>query len=53
MGLYVRQNKKQIVQELFAKEDDKYALLFQNLIDVVVNDVSFDAKPGDDKTDVE
>lgn len=45
MGEYVRQNKKKIVQEEFAKGDDKYPLLFQNLIDVKVDKVTFDANP--------
>lgn len=35
------------------KENDKYVLPFQNLINVVVDGVSFNAKPGDNVTDVE
>jgi|GEM_PF-4525511 len=45
MGDYVRQNKKQIVKDQFAAEEDRYPLLFQNLIDVQVVEVTFDAKP--------
>lgn len=53
LGDYVRSNKKQIVQDQFVKENDKYVLPFQNLINVVVDGVSFNAKPGDNVTDVE
>lgn len=53
MGQYVRQNKKQIVQDEFIKRDDQYPLMFQGLIDVRVDKVSFSAKPGDDTSDVE
>ncbi len=53
MWNYVRANKKQIVLEEFAKWEDKYPLMFQNLIDVQVNDVTFDAQVGDEQTDVE
>lgn len=49
----MRANKKQIVQDQYAKEQDKYALPFKNLIDVRVDDVRFNAKPGDNITDVE
>lgn len=53
MGDYVRQNKKQIVKDEFGKNEDKYPLLFQNLIDVQVNNVTFNANPGDNATDIE
>ena len=53
MGDYVRQNKKQIVQEKFAPDEEKYPLLFQNLIDVQVKNVTFDAKPGENVSDIE
>lgn len=53
MGEYVRTNKKKIVQEQFAQEDEKYALPFQNLISTRVDNVSFNVKPGDKETDVE
>lgn len=53
LGDYVRTNKKQIVQQQFAKDQDQYALPFQNLIDVRVDNVTFNAKPGDNITDVE
>jgi len=45
LGDYVRINKKQIIQDQFAKENDKYVLPFLNLIDVVVSNVTFSAKP--------
>lgn len=53
MGDYVRANRKKIILEEFAKGEEKYPLMFQNLIDVQVKNVSFDAKVGDEKTDVE
>lgn len=53
MGDYVRQNKKQIVQDLFSKEDDNYAMLFNNLIDVRVDKVVFNANPWDNTSDIE
>ncbi|MBP6910828.1 hypothetical protein KBC03_04540, partial [Patescibacteria group bacterium] len=53
MGQYVRLNKKQIVQDEFMKRSDQYPLMFQGLIDVRVDKVSFSAKPGDNTSDVE